>query len=356
MSDSEFEKSPVQMVACRSEVFIKASPEMVFAVLTRTPMVWWQMPFLSADSYDITMECKVGGHLIERFEGDTESGVILGTITALRAPVLFAMEGTFGTPVKANLTIGITPDNNGHAQVVLVFLVVVPSGEDKTAEQSLSLMWKGFLRRIKAISEASSMAPSEYISSSDIATPKAAQSGVSDAEVQLENAYQELQNQLISLRQSVAQAIASEKRLEQSICKSTEQVTTWQNRAQMGRDQGNEDLSLQAEQRADQYRTAAEDMQEQFNQQRKDTALLREKLTELEGQLQKVYTRKQVLVARMKAADATSKAIELLNKTSDTGALAVLEEMERRVADREAHAQSMKELGSAAEDGGTASD
>lgn len=59
--------------------------------------------------------------------------------------------------------------------------------------------------------------------------------------------------------------------------------------------------------------------------------------------MQRIYTRKQVLVARMKAADATSKAIELLHKTTDMSAVAVLEEMERRVAEREAQTQALKE-------------
>lgn len=84
----------------------------------------------------------------------------------------------------------------------------------------------------------------------------------------------------------------------------------------------------------------------------KDTALLREKLTELEGQMQKINTRKQVLVARMKAADATSKAIELLHKTSNMSAVAVLEQMERRVAELEAQAQALKELGGSGKDSG----
>lgn len=351
MPDREFETSPVQMVACRSEVSINAPVELVFAVLTRTPMVWWQLPFLNTDSNHIALETKVGGHLIERFDGDTDGGVILGTITALRSPVLLALEGSFGTPVKSNLTIGLTPsnqDNRDDTNVVLVFVVVIPTGDESGAEQSLALMWKGFLRRLKAIAEASAKPALEYLSKSEIELPQERVSDettdeTSNAEMQLDQVYQQLQNQLISLRQSVAQAIASEKRLEQSIYKNKEQVSTWQNRAQMALEQNNDDLALQAEERADQYRKAADELEEQHTQQRKDTALLREKLTELEGQVQRIYTRKQVLVARMKAADATSKAIELLHKTTDMSAVAVLEEMERRVAEREAQTLALKE-------------
>lgn len=62
MPDRECETSPVQMVACRSEVSIDAPLELVFAVLTRTPRVWWQLPFLNADSNDIALETKVGDH------------------------------------------------------------------------------------------------------------------------------------------------------------------------------------------------------------------------------------------------------------------------------------------------------
>ena len=53
-----------------------------------------------------------------------------------------------------------------------------------------------------------------------------------------------------------------------------------------------------------------------------------------------------MLIARDKAAQATSKANEILSKTSTNGALAIMDRMEDKVEEQEARAQALAELGS----------
>lgn len=137
-----------------------------------------------------------------------------------------------------------------------------------------------------------------------------------DPQMLLEQTYQDLQQNLIQVRQAVAQAIATEKQIEQQLQKNKDQAATWQNRAAMAVQQGNDDLARQALQRKQQYSQAAADFETQLKAQKEVTASLRQRLTELENEVQKYNTKKQVLIARDKAAQATSKANEILSKTS----------------------------------------
>src|SRR5437870_221579 len=136
-----------------------------------------------------------------------------------------------------------------------------------------------------------------------------------DPQMMLEQTYQDLQSNLIQVRQAVAQAIATEKQLEQQLQKNKDQATTWANRAAMAVQQNNDDLARQALQRKQQYAQAAVDLESQLKAQREATATLRQRLTDLETEVQKAYTKKQVLIARDKAAQATSKANEILSKS-----------------------------------------
>ena len=104
-------------------------------------------------------------------------------------------------------------------------------------------------------------------------------------------------------------------------------------------------LARQALQRKQQYSQAAADFETQLKAQKETTAGLRQRLTELENEVQKYQTKKQVLIARDKAAQATSKANEILSKTSTTGALSIMDRMEEKVGEKEARAAALAELG-----------
>jgi phage shock protein A len=166
-----------------------------------------------------------------------------------------------------------------------------------------------------------------------------------DPQLMLEQSYQDLQSNLIQVRQAVAQAIATEKQLEQQLIKNNDQAQTWQNRAAMAVQQNNDELAKQALQRKQQYAQASSDLETQLKSQKEATVALRSRLSDLEAEVQKAYTKKQVLIARDKAAVATSKANEILSKTTASGAMSVIEKMETRVQEREARASALAEVG-----------
>jgi phage shock protein A len=155
---------------------------------------------------------------------------------------------------------------------------------------------------------------------------------------EMEQVYQDLQSNLIQIRQAVAQSIATEKHLEQQLQKNQEQANTWQTRAAMAVTQGNDALSQQAMKRKQHYESAAAGLGSQLQNHREVVLTLRERLTEIEHEVQKTYTKKVVLGARYKAAEAAKRANDILSKSSSHSANSVMERLEKAVAEREAQA------------------
>ncbi|MBN9394451.1 MAG: PspA/IM30 family protein [Candidatus Melainabacteria bacterium] len=160
----------------------------------------------------------------------------------------------------------------------------------------------------------------------------------------LEQTYNDLNNNVIQVRQAVAQAIASEKQLELLMQKNKDQAATWQNRAAMAVQQNNDELARQALQRKQQFAQTAADLEAQYKQQKANTDNLRQRLVELESELNKTNAKKNMLIARDKAAQATMKANEVLSRTSTNGALNVIDRMEQKIQDKEARSAALAEL------------
>jgi len=161
-----------------------------------------------------------------------------------------------------------------------------------------------------------------------------------DPHMILEQTYQDLQSNLIQLRQSVAQAIATEKVLEQQLQKNEDQSKTWAERANMALQQKHADLQEQALSRQKQYVLAAEELSKQLEIQRLSTRSLREQLTEMEGGVQKAYTKKQVFIARQAAAQATIKAKASISAMDFQPAIEQLAKTEKAVEELEWQAAS----------------
>jgi phage shock protein A len=166
---------------------------------------------------------------------------------------------------------------------------------------------------------------------------------------ELEAAYQDLQLQLIQVRQAVAQSIATYMQLEQQYQKSKDQAETWSNRAAIAAKQNNQELVDQARQRASQYVEAADQLQQQLLEQKQASANLRQQLTDAEATVQKAYTQKQVLHARHKAAQATILANELLNNFNPENAQSIIANLEKVVIASEAKAADGRSSGGKSE-------
>ena len=82
-------------------------------------------------------------------------------------------------------------------------------------------------------------------------------SNAEDPEKVLEQAIIDMQEDLVQMRQAVAQAIASQKKSEQQYNQNESQAKTWQQRAQLALQKGDEDLAREALRRKKGYVEAA---------------------------------------------------------------------------------------------------
>jgi phage shock protein A len=394
---SKHSKNGMQL---RKALTIDAEVALVFPVFKRILTEWREVPGL-ADKHTVRLiiEAEIGGRFFASWT--TKFGLsqeaLLGTVITLDVPEVIRIAGPFNFDsrcIHAVVTFEFSALGN-RTQVAVQHNAI--GDIDAVMEQEWSSAWQHLLEELKSSAEKEKPSGNEYrgldasarrpatsgiLASqamefldaiateiqqghgkdwlavakrlSDLAENKpsredSSQSESSDVLIDgdsddpqflLEQAYQNLQSQLVQVRQAVAHAIAAEKFLEQQLQKARDQAHTWLKRAHMASEQKNEDLADQARQRMAQYNHAAQALEEQLNQQRQSTPTLRQKLTDLEGNVQQAYVRKQVLIARHKAAQATIIANQILANFDPDAALSAIGKLEKAVMDSEETAAS----------------
>jgi phage shock protein A len=166
-----------------------------------------------------------------------------------------------------------------------------------------------------------------------------------DPEKVLEQAIIDMQEDLVQLRQAVAKAIASQKQTEQQYNQNQSQANTWQQRAQLALQKGDENLAREALQRKKGYAETAAMLKQQLDQQTGQTDTLRRNLVALEGKISEAKTKKNMLKARVQAAKANEQLQSSISSMSTSSAMSAFERMEEKVLEMEARSQASMELG-----------
>ena len=168
-----------------------------------------------------------------------------------------------------------------------------------------------------------------------------------DPEKVLEQSIIDMQEDLIQLRQAVAQAIASQKRTEQQFNQNQSQANSWQQRAQLAMQKGDENLAREALVRKKGYVDTANTLKAQLNGQSTQVDQLKRSLIALEGKISEAKTKKNMLKARAQAAKAQEQLQSAVNTIGTSSAMAAFERMEEKVLNAEARAQAAGELAGA---------
>ncbi|HEY9300508.1 MAG TPA: PspA/IM30 family protein, partial [Phormidium sp.] len=161
-----------------------------------------------------------------------------------------------------------------------------------------------------------------------------------DPEKILEQTVIDMQNDLIQLRQAVAQAIATQKRTERQASQSQTNADEWYQRAQLALQKGDEVLAREALTRRKSFQDTADALNAQTSQQNSIVAKLKQNMVMLEGKLSEARTKKDMYVARARSAKASQQLNEMLDRVSPTGAMAAFERMEEKVLQLEARAEA----------------
>ncbi len=169
-------------------------------------------------------------------------------------------------------------------------------------------------------------------------------SSAEDPEKMLEQAVIDMQEDMVQMRQAVANAIAGQKRTEQQYNQAINEANTWHQRAQLALQKGNEGLAREALNRKKVNTETANALKAQLDQQTAQVETLKRSLVALEGKLSEAKTKKDMLKARASAAKANEQLQSTLGRMGTSSAIGAFERMEEKVLQMEARSQAAAEL------------
>lgn len=172
----------------------------------------------------------------------------------------------------------------------------------------------------------------------------AAVSSAENPEKILDQAIIDMQEDLVQMRQAVAGAIASQKRVQQQYEKASSEANTWQQRAQLALQKGDDELAKQALLRKKTQAETAVALKTQLDGQSATVDQLKRNLIGLESKLSEAKTKKDMLKARASAAKANEQLQNTTSSLNTGSAMAAFERMEEKVLQMEARSQAAVEL------------
>ncbi|MBW4500864.1 MAG: PspA/IM30 family protein [Scytonema hyalinum WJT4-NPBG1] len=165
--------------------------------------------------------------------------------------------------------------------------------------------------------------------------------GAEDPEKILEQTVLQMQENLVQLRQAVAQAIATQKRTERQMAHAQSTAEEWYRRAQLALQQGNEPLAREALTKRHAYQETAQALGTQIEQQSGIVARLKKDMRMLEQKIAEAKTKKDMYIARARSAEASYKLQEMLGATSSIDDIKAFERMEEKVLQLEAQTEAI---------------
>ena len=165
--------------------------------------------------------------------------------------------------------------------------------------------------------------------------------GAEDPEKILEQTVLQMQENLVQLRQAVAQAIATQKRTERQMGHAQSTAEEWYRRAQLALQQGNEPLAREALTKRHAYQETAQTLGSQIEQQSGIVARLKKDMRMLEQKIAEAKTKKDMYIARARSAEASYKLQEMLGTTSSVDDIKAFERMEEKVLQLEAQTEAI---------------
>jgi phage shock protein A len=168
-----------------------------------------------------------------------------------------------------------------------------------------------------------------------------------DPEKILEQSIIDMQEDLVQLRQAVAQAIATQKRTEQQYQKANTEANNWQSRAQLALQKGDESLAREALLRKKANGDTAATLKTQLDQQSGQVENFKRNLIALESKISEAKTKKDMLKARISAAKANEQLQSAVGRLGTSSSMGAFERMEEKVLMMEARSQSAAELAGA---------
>jgi phage shock protein A len=169
-------------------------------------------------------------------------------------------------------------------------------------------------------------------------------SGAEDPEKMLDQTVNEMQNDLIRMRQSSAQVLASQKQIEAKYKQAQTTSDEWLRRAELALKKGDEELAREALKRKKAFQDNANTMKIQLDAQKKATDQLIANTRMLENKLTEAKSKKDTLKARAKSAQTTRQINDMIEGLNTSNAMVAFDRMEEKVMALESEAEATLEM------------
>lgn len=169
-------------------------------------------------------------------------------------------------------------------------------------------------------------------------------SRMEDPEKVLTQSLEDVQKDLLRLRQAYAEVSASKKRLERQREAALKTAAEWQQRARLALEKGNEDLAREALMRKKQQEDMAKALENQLRQQAENTAKLYSSMQQLEAKIVEAQAKKDEYITRARTAKTAIKVNEMLTSVDTSSALTAFERMQEKVEMLESQAEVSRQM------------
>jgi phage shock protein A len=165
-----------------------------------------------------------------------------------------------------------------------------------------------------------------------------------DPEKVLTQAVDDMQKDLIKVRQAYAEVSASTKRMEEQCRVAEAESQKWYSRAQLALERGEDDLAREALTRRQQQTEMADSLKEQIEAQAGSIQSLFDSMKDLEAKMADAKAKKDQIIARARTAKASTKVNDMLAGVGSSSSVAAFERMKDKVEQMEAEADVSKQL------------
>lgn len=166
-----------------------------------------------------------------------------------------------------------------------------------------------------------------------------------DPEKIMTQAVEDMQGDLVKIRQSYAEITATQRRLMKQKEQADAIAEDWKARAQLALEKGNEDLAREALSRRQTSVQESESLKQQIDSQNAAVDKLYEGMQMLESKILESKAKKEQMVARARTAQSTQKVNDMLSGISGKTSMDAFTRMEEKVEALEASAEVSAEMG-----------
>jgi len=163
--------------------------------------------------------------------------------------------------------------------------------------------------------------------------------GLEDPEKVLDQALDEMQGDLIKVRQSYAEVLATQRRLQTQKEQADKMAEDWYKRAEMAVEKGDDELAKEALTRRQTSVTKANDLGTQIDAMTGNVEKLFESVKALEAKITQAKEEKEQLIARARTAKTTAQVNEMLSDVTSVGSTGAFDRMKEKVEMLETRAE-----------------